>query len=505
MKKLVKVLICTAAAVSYSFSARADIDVLSFVQDQLETYAMGQQLTLMGERVNLQELKEAVSDRGVLDGLKDQGKNFAQKIAATQAQNLVRQKVWPGVSEKISVLPTPQLASKLGVSMTRKKRVANEVEASNAQKEQVNKLLVENIAGMYAKGLVLRYSIQSENEKLQEEEKTELTDIPSISDAYKAVSARAVARWRTLLDASASQLGADADYGLAVIRLSPEQAENDEDASESASDSGSEPTTAETLLSGDTSVDLGILGTMTQDEINEKLKSALTGVINGENPLQIVKDAAGGTKYYLNGQEISGDQLTRVMSAVESGDVSSIINSSGGLAGSVVGGETGTNISSWSSSAGSGVNNALNGNLGGFVNDAVSIAGSAVGGDLGSNISGGISSGVNAANAAANGNTSGFISALGQTVGSGVDISGGDGSKATTVTGGILDGISAGNTVSNNVNSGTTDGYIDGFINLFDGIDKLQDDYMKTVTNGSNSEDGGSGTSAAGSTGEEKK
>lgn len=507
MKKLTKVLICAAAAVSYSFSARADIDILSFVQDQLETYSMGQQLTLMGERVNLQELKEAVSDRGVLEGLKEQGKNFAQKIAVAQAQNLVRQKVWPGVSDKISVLPTPQLASKLGVSMTRKKRVANEVEASNAQKEQVNKLLVENIAGMYAKGLVLRYSIQSENEKIAEEEKTELTDIPSVSDAYKAVSARAVARWRTLLDASASHLGADADYGLAVIRLSPEQAQNDEDASESAADSGTDASTAETLLSGDTKVDLGILGSMSQDEINEKLKSALTGVINGENPLQIVKDSAGNMKYYLNGQEISGSQLTQVMSAVESGDISSIINSSGGLSGSIVGGDLGQNISSWGSSAGSGINSAINGDIGGAINSAGNIAGSATGGDLGKSISSGISSGVNGANAAANGNTSGFISALGQTIGSGVDISGGDGSKATNVAGGILNGISTGNTVGNNVNSGTTDGYIDGFINLFDGVDKLQEDYMKTVTGGTGENNGqdGSSTSATGSAGEEKK
>ena len=123
-------------------------------------------------------------------------------------------------------MATPQLSRLVGRKMTRKISESNDAAKARKYKEEMNDLVIENIATMFAKALVLRRAIMNETKSLEEEEKTELTDLTQIEDAYKVVANRANGRWKTILDSQANFFGQQATVsmiGISVDRKTEEE------------------------------------------------------------------------------------------------------------------------------------------------------------------------------------------------------------------------------------------------------------------------------------------
>jgi len=371
MNKLKKIAIYAVIVGSYSFPARADIDFLSYVQDQLEGHLLSQQLTLMGERVSLQDLKEAVSDRNILKTLKEKGKTFILK--SDYIKNIVKEKIFPGLNIGVS---NSALGTSIGISAAGKRRTANEVAETTENRKEVNRLMIENTAAEYAKGLVLRRSIQDESEEIAKEDEEEMEDIPVISNSYRKVYLRAMRRWLKLLEASSSQIGMEATQELSLRRLTTEEIEEKEEAIAAAEAAGN----------------------------GNVLTNIANGTLNGLD----IKDISSTINYGVN-----------TYKAAKNGNISGVISNVGGgvgdylggnITGTAVGGDTGKTITSIGNSTGSGVSSAVNGNWSGVISSAGNITGTAVGGDTGKTITSmGNSTGTSVNNVANGDYLSGFI------------------------------------------------------------------------------------------------
>ena len=218
--KLKIAIVCSAVIALAPYAAKADLDPMSLIQDKLrngfeEANKVFKEYT--GQELDLQQL---VNNRDRLSELKKMGKNFAIDAAMSYASNVkIRSLSVGGITGDIKgSIGTPELARKLGKKMTQKSMINDDVLQAQKKQKMINELQVENVATMYAKALVLRRSIINEGQKLEEEEKTEITDLPQIEDAYKAVSTRANGRWKSILDAAANYQGQIAASSLLSMR-----------------------------------------------------------------------------------------------------------------------------------------------------------------------------------------------------------------------------------------------------------------------------------------------
>ncbi len=246
-------IVCSAVLALAPYAVKADLDPTSLIQDKLrngfeEANKVFKEYT--GQQLDLQQL---VNSRDKLGELKKLGKNFAIDAAMSYGSNIkIRSLSVKGIAGDIKgSIGTPELARKLGKKMTQKSMVSDDVVKAQQKQKMINELQVENVATMYAKALVLRRSIINEGNKLEEEEKTEITDLTQIEDAYKAVSTRANGRWKTILDAAANYQGQTAASSLLNIRAdaakeeeenaaaaAEKKAEEDKKAAEKAAESG---------------------------------------------------------------------------------------------------------------------------------------------------------------------------------------------------------------------------------------------------------------------------
>lgn len=199
---------------------KADIDPTTLIQDKLANVQEEINKTLKtytGQEMNLQQL---VNSRDKLGELKNMGKTFALDYAKDYLKRVkVHSFSVKGITEGLKgAVATPEMAGKIGQKMTQKAEVSEDVKKAKEHQKLINDLQVENVAAMYAKSLVLRRAIITENEELENEEKEEMTDLSIIENAYKVVSNRANGRWKTILDSEANFSGQLATAGLLSIR-----------------------------------------------------------------------------------------------------------------------------------------------------------------------------------------------------------------------------------------------------------------------------------------------
>lgn len=391
--------ICSTILVLSPYVAKADIDVMSFAQDQLTNYqkVIDEKVSdYIGYEMNLQEL---VNSRDVLGDLKNKAKGFAIDAAMKYGSNIkIRSMSLGGLKDAVKgSTPTPLLAHSTGKKMSRDSKVAKDSAEAVLRKKKLNRLQVENVSTMFAKALVARRAIINEEKQLAEEEKTEPTDLTQVLDAYKKVSVRADGRWKSILDSQSNHYGqlATIEYLNSAIEKIDEEnkkrAEEDKKENEE-NKNGLDNTGLTNPLSGGDNKGMSL--TDMYNKGSGLIKDAKDG-----NWDKVASGALGniGDSGFVNGQTGNilkdvGSGITTVTDTanrIERGDdalgiIGGVVNSAGNM-GSLGEGVKGTinNIGTGVDIAGSGrntINSVSNGDISGALNGLGDMAGGA--GDL---------------------------------------------------------------------------------------------------------------------------
>lgn len=258
----------------------ADLDPTTLIQDKINVYQEEiNKVTkeYIGQEVNLQQM---INSRDKLGELKKLGKNFVIDQAMNFGSQIkIRSVTKKGIGKAIKgSVATPQLSRLVGRKMTKKISESNDAAKARQYKEEMNDLVIENVATMFAKALVLRRAIMNETKSLEEEEKTELTDLTQIEDAYKVVANRANGRWKTILDAQANFFGQQAT--ISMIGISVDKKAEEEEAKASGDDLSSDNDAASGALNGDNNMSVSDLYKKGKDTVNN-VKSGNYGAALG--------------------------------------------------------------------------------------------------------------------------------------------------------------------------------------------------------------------------------
>lgn len=258
----------------------ADLDPTTLIQDKINVYQEEiNKVTkeYIGQEVNLQQM---INSRDKLGELKKLGKNFVIDQAMNFGSQIkIRSVTKKGIGKAIKgSVATPQLSRLVGRKMTKKISESNDVAKARQYKEEMNDLVIENVATMFAKALVLRRAIMNETKSLEEEEKTELTDLTQIEDAYKVVANRANGRWKTILDAQANFFGQQAT--ISMIGISVDKKAEEEEAKASGDDLSSDNDATSGALNGDNNMSVSDLYKKGKDTVNN-VKSGNYGAALG--------------------------------------------------------------------------------------------------------------------------------------------------------------------------------------------------------------------------------
>ena len=258
----------------------ADLDPTTLIQDKINVYQEEiNKVTkeYIGQEVNLQQM---INSRDKLGELKKLGKNFVIDQAMNFGSQIkIRSVTKKGIGKAIKgSVATPQLSRLVGRKMTKKISESNDVAKARQYKEEMNDLVIENVATMFAKALVLRRAIMNETKSLEEEEKTELTDLTQIEDAYKVVANRANGRWKTILDAQANFFGQQAT--ISMIGISVDKKTEEEEAKASGDDLSLDNDATSGALNGDNNMSVSDLYKKGKDTVNN-VKSGNYGAALG--------------------------------------------------------------------------------------------------------------------------------------------------------------------------------------------------------------------------------
>lgn len=258
----------------------ADLDPTTLIQDKINVYQEEiNKVTkeYIGQEVNLQQM---INSRDKLGELKKLGKNFVIDQAMNFGSQIkIRSVTKKGIGKAIKgSVATPQLSRLVGRKMTKKISESNDAAKARQYKEEMNDLVIENVATMFAKALVLRRAIMNETKSLEEEEKTELTDLTQIEDAYKVVANRANGRWKTILDAQANFFGQQAT--ISMIGISVDKKTEEEEAKASGDDLSSDNDATSGALNGDNNMSVSDLYKKGKDTVNN-VKSGNYGAALG--------------------------------------------------------------------------------------------------------------------------------------------------------------------------------------------------------------------------------
>lgn len=258
----------------------ADLDPTTLIQDKINVYQEEiNKVTkeYIGQEVNLQQM---INSRDKLGELKKLGKNFVIDQAMNFGSQIkIRSVTKKGIGKAIKgSVATPQLSRLVGRKMTKKISESNDAAKARQYKEEMNDLVIENVATMFAKALVLRRAIMNETKSLEEEEKTELTDLTQIEDAYKVVANRANGRWKTILDAQANFFGQQAT--ISMIGISVDKKAEEEEAKASGDDLSSDNDATSGALNGDNNMSVSDLYKKGKDTVNN-VKSGNYGAALG--------------------------------------------------------------------------------------------------------------------------------------------------------------------------------------------------------------------------------
>ena len=293
----------------------ADLDPTTLIQDKINVYQEEiNKVTkeYIGQEVNLQQM---INSRDKLGELKKLGKNFVVDQAMNFGSQIkIRSVTKKGIGKAIKgSVATPQLSRLVGRKMTKKISESNDAAKARQYKEEMNDLVIENVATMFAKALVLRRAIMNETKSLEEEEKTELTDLTQIEDAYKVVANRANGRWKTILDAQANFFGQQAT--ISMIGISVDKKAEEEEAKASGDDLSSDNDAASGALNGDNNMSVSDLYKKGKDTVNNVKSGNYGDALNaigsttGDMGAGKVGDYIGRAGNAYNAGEKTADQL----------------------------------------------------------------------------------------------------------------------------------------------------------------------------------------------------
>ena len=227
-KKILSLLV--AICVLYPHTAKADMDMISFVSNAITT-AQEQinKITkiYIGLQANLQQLNLS---RNILGDLKNQVKSELQNQAKAFASSAIRSfkssfsgsfqmffntkigdLTLPGISQFVNMgaFVNPELKNQLGETYIKKTNVSNDVMEATTLSDRNNDLMIENVGILFANALMNRKHLQDEADAIAKEEEEErgkggLTDVPQIMFKYKQTSQKANHRWINILASQSS-------------------------------------------------------------------------------------------------------------------------------------------------------------------------------------------------------------------------------------------------------------------------------------------------------------
>lgn len=216
-------IICGAFLALFPCVSKADFDPTTIIQDKI-VIVNEEMNKILKEKTGFElDLQELVNNRKAFTAKVKNGlKAYAMDKAMAYGSKIkVKQVTLSGLGEKIKGdRSNPELEKALGKKITRKKRQSGDVLKTRKQLNLINNMQVENVAAMYANALVERRAVIDEGNDIEEEEKTELEDLTTVTSAYKAVSLRANSRWNQILKAQSSyytQLAATEMVNLRVM------------------------------------------------------------------------------------------------------------------------------------------------------------------------------------------------------------------------------------------------------------------------------------------------
>lgn len=186
MKKKIATLMATIL-VLFPKTSHADLDVLSIVQDTLKVFQEKANTVIQGYigiQVNLQDI---ALNRDILGSLRDTVKdqvqskvtgliNDAKSAAIDGAKEVFNKQLsavtLPGLNTSVSLGPytSPVLKQKVAKSYIKRTNQKSDVIVNAKQDERNNKLMVENLAGIYSNALVKRKELIDEG--MEEHETT---------------------------------------------------------------------------------------------------------------------------------------------------------------------------------------------------------------------------------------------------------------------------------------------------------------------------------------------
>ena len=213
-------------------AVKADIDFASIIQDKLSTVEEEVNKVLK-QYTNIQvHIQEFRNNRDILNTLKDKAK---QEIAARKAkliQTVRAQTVsLKGIGSNLNMgdFVGADLVAATRSKYTKKKDAKKDFEKVKEHQREMNKMLVENVATLYARALVKRYEMQEDESKALEKEADETAEtlqnaqLPTVKQAYIRVKNRANGRWKTILQSTADFKGLIINGVIAENTISSEE------------------------------------------------------------------------------------------------------------------------------------------------------------------------------------------------------------------------------------------------------------------------------------------
>lgn len=207
----------------FPYAAKADIDVLSGIQDVMSTVQYYNDKVLEYQAMVSMYAQELTDSRKLVNKLRQEAEYYTAmggvSLLEKHSKKLkINDKTMKGITEYIQgVTNNPKLERAVVDKFVPRVRDTQDVQKIETKRQEVNELLVENVATMYAKAIVRRRQIMKEDKEISDQEKGSdeareavlasdndpMENIPQIMDEYKKVHLRAHSRWLSILDLTA--------------------------------------------------------------------------------------------------------------------------------------------------------------------------------------------------------------------------------------------------------------------------------------------------------------
>ena len=481
MKKIIMA-IFAGILVLFPRTSKADIDVLSSIQDSIAS-GMEKVNKVVKDYTGFQfQLQELSVNRDMLGQLKQQTIGALQARAASLKSSLqgkisefINTKMdsfsLPGIKEQINMgdYAPPALKTAIAAKYVKKAHTSNDLAVTAELDLRNNNLRIENAATLYANAIVNRRQLTAKlkedvtgaaNQNLlnPNDDKGSQDQLPKLTERYSKISRDANHRWVNILSSMSRYHGLLSESS---ITQKPVDNLTDVIGSEPVDD-GSGPADPFSMAgSNSRGISIGDVVSTFNKVKSGDYTGALGNVVGGYANL----GGNAGTINTLNAVVAGASAATNVYNGISTGNWGGALAAAGGGVGSALGGQTGGMISSIAGSAGSAVNAGVSGNWGGVIASAGSGVGMGIGGQTGGIIGSVAGSAGSAVNASVSGNWGGAVA--GVATGAGTAVGGNAGNIINSVAGSAGSAVNAavsGNTqgVVSSVSSGVGSGLSQG-------------------------------------------